>query len=822
MSTETSGVETSDVDPVTLDPASVEPATLDPASVDTVPTYRGLEQRFELDISGMTCAACANRIERKLNKMDGVRATVNYATERAVVTGLDPARAEEAIATVEKAGYGAAEVREGEESTAADDRVRMLRNRLIVAAFLTVPLGDVAIVLALTPRMRFPGWEWLLVALSLPVVFWAALPFHKAAWRNLRHGSTSMDTLVSLGVLAAFSWSVISIILGAPDQSGYWLGYGITPSGADSLYLEVAAAVTTFLLAGRYFEARSKRSARSVLSALGDLAPTTVRVIRDGRDVVVPLGELRVGERFLVRPGERIATDGTVCVGHSAVDTSMMTGEPIPEQVAEGDRVLGGTINTTGALIIEARQVGAHTQLAQMAATADQAQARKARVQTLVDKVVAVFVPTVIGIALVTLAAWLLSGAGPRTSFSAALSVLIIACPCALGLATPTALMVGVGRGGQLGILIKGPDALEASGAIDTVVLDKTGTLTTGRMSLERTVLAAGGPLTDEAELLALAAAVERHSEHPIARAIVEAAEPAAGAQSAVGAQPAAGAEADEPDRPAAGSEADEPPDRVSFGEIVEADALPGLGAHARLVHGEVTTEVHIGAPALMADLAAALPADIAEALDRAAEDGRTGVVLALDGRVAGAFVVSDRIKESAPGAVARLKAMGLRTVLLTGDHERAARAVGDAVGVDEVIAEVLPTDKAATVERLQADGRRVAMVGDGINDAAALATANLGLAVVTGTDVAMKSADIILVRKSLDVIPDAIALSRRTLRTIRGNLVWAFAYNVAAIPLAAAGLLNPLISGLAMSLSSVFVVTNSMRLRKFESGARR
>ncbi len=757
---------------------------------ETLLTYGGLDQRIELDISGMTCAACANRIERKLNKMDGVRATVNYATERAVVTGLDPARADEAIATVEKAGYGAAEVREGEESTAADDRVRMLRNRLVVAAFLTVPLGDVAIVLALTPQMRFPGWEWLLVALSLPVVFWAALPFHRAAWRNLRHGSTSMDTLVSLGVLAAFSWSVISILLGAPDRSGYWLGYGITPSGADSLYLEVASAVTTFLLAGRYFEARSKRSARSVLSALGDLAPTTVRVIRDGHEVVVPLGELQVGERFLVRPGERIATDGAVVVGHSAVDTSMMTGEPIPEQVAEGDRVLGGTINTTGALIVEARQVGAHTQMAQMAATADQAQARKARVQTLVDKVVAVFVPTVIGIALLTLAGWFLSGAGPRTSFSAALSVLIIACPCALGLATPTALMVGVGRGGQLGILIKGPDALEASGAIDTVVLDKTGTLTTGRMAVERTVLAAGGPLADEAGLLALAAAVERHSEHPIARAIVDAAEAA---------EPAA-----------------------TVGSIVEAGALPGLGAHARLLRDGVTNRVHIGAPALMADLGAPLPDDVAAALDAAAEDGRTGVVLALDGRVAGAFVVSDRIKESAAGAVARLKAMGLRTVLLTGDHERAARAVGDAVGVDEVIAEVLPTDKAATVERLQAEGRRVAMVGDGINDAAALATANLGLAVVTGTDVAMKSADIILVRKSLDVIPDAIALSRRTLRTIRGNLVWAFAYNVAAIPLAAAGLLNPLISGLAMSLSSVFVVTNSMRLRKFESGTRR
>ena len=764
--------------------------------------YAGPDRRIELDISGMTCAACANRIEKKLNKMEGVRATVNYATERAVLTGLAPERTTEAIATVEKAGYGAAEVSDDEESTGAEDRVRMLRNRLIVAAIMTVPLGDIAIVLALAPQMRFPGWEWLLVVLSLPVVFWAAMPFHKAAWRNLRHGSTSMDTLVSLGVLSAFTWSVVSIILGAQDTEGYWIGYGITPAGADTLYLEVASAVTTFLLAGRYFEARSKRSARSVLSALGDLAPRTVRVIREGRETVIPLGELLVGDRFLVRPGERVATDGTVVVGTSALDTSMMTGEPVPEQVTEGDRVLGGTINTTGALIIEAVRIGAHTQLAQMAATAEQAQARKAGVQTMVDKVVGVFVPVVIGIALLTLACWFLSGAGPRTSFSAALSVLIIACPCALGLATPTALMVGVGRGGQLGILIKGPDALEASGRIDTVVLDKTGTLTTGRMALERTVVTADGPLADEDAVLAVAAALERHSEHPIARAVTDAAEAR---------DPGVLVRVPVRDSPAGSSY-----------DVSQAAALPGQGARGLLTRDGITEEVLIGTPALMAQIGAALPEDIAGALTAAAAEGRTGVVLAVGGRVAGALVVSDRIKDSAAGAVARLRAMGLRTVLLTGDHERAARAVGDAVGVDEVIAGVLPTDKVATIERLQAEGRRVAMVGDGINDAAALATANLGLAVVTGTDVAMKSADIILVRKNLEVVPDAIALSRRTLRTIRGNLAWAFAYNVAAIPLAAAGLLNPLISGLAMSLSSVFVVTNSMRLRKYRAGQSR
>lgn len=745
--------------------------------------------RIELDISGMTCAACANRIEKKLNKVEGISATVNYATERAVVTGLAPERAGEVIAVVEAAGYGAAEVVEGEESAGAEDRVKMLRNRLIVAALLTVPLGDIAIVLALAPQMRFPGWEWLLVLLSLPVVFWSALPFHQAAWRNLRHGSTSMDTLVSLGVLAAFTWSVVSILLGSSDQEGYWLGYGITPAGADTLYLEVAAAVTTFLLAGRYFEARSKRSARSVLSALGELAPTTARVIRNGREETIPLGELRVSDRFLVRPGERVATDGTVVVGSSALDTSMMTGEPVPEQVTEGDRVLGGTINTTGALIVEATQVGAHTQLAQMATTAEQAQARKASVQTLVDKVVGVFVPVVLAISVLTLAGWLLSGAGPRTAFSAALSVLIIACPCALGLATPTALMVGVGRGSQLGILIKGPGALEASGAIDTVVLDKTGTLTTGRMALERTVAAVDGPLPGQDAVLAVAAAAERRSEHPIARAITTAAD----------------------DRGLADP-----------GQVTEAAALPGQGARAVLVRDGGTDEVLVGTPELMAEHGASVPPDVLAALEEAADEGRTGVVLAVGGRVAGALVVSDRLKDSAADAVARLRAMGLHTVLLTGDHEQAARAVGDSVGVDEVIAGVLPTGKVAVIEDLQAGGRRVAMVGDGINDAAALATANLGLAVVTGTDVAMKSADIILVRRNLEVVPDAIALSRRTLRTIKGNLVWAFAYNVAAIPLAAAGLLNPLISGLAMSLSSVFVVTNSMRLRKYRSGQSR
>ncbi|MFT4109765.1 heavy metal translocating P-type ATPase [Propionicimonas sp.] len=745
------------------------------SGTDLAPLDAGLEQRVELDISGMTCAACASRIERKLNKLDGVRATVNYATERAMVLGVAPDRSGDLVAAVRAAGYDARPVSEGAEPDGYSDRVRMLQLRLIVAALITIPLGDAAIVLALAPQLRFPGWEWALILGAVPVVFWCAWPFHKAAWRNLRHGGTSMDTLVSLGVLAAFTWSVVTTILGTPDGGSYWVGYGPAPVGADSLYLEAAAAVTTFLLAGRYVEARSKRSARGVLSAIGKLAPRSVRVIRDGVEQVVPIGTLAVGERFVVRPGERIATDGRVLVGASAVDTSAMTGEPAPLEVGVGDRVLGGTTNTVGALVVEAERVGAHTQLAQLAVMAEQAQARKASVQTLVDKVVAWFVPSVLGIALVTLLAWLASGGGVRAAFSAAMSVLIIACPCALGLATPTALLVGVGRGGQLGILIKGPDALEASGVIDTVVLDKTGTLTTGTMALVATH-ALAGPADP---LLALAAGVEAYSEHPIGRALV------------------AGAEAAGVERPAA----------------TDVAALPGHGIRG-VVDGR---EVVLGNAALMAARGLAVPEAAGPLVETAADEGRTAVLLAVAGAVSAVFEVADELKPSAAAAVARLRGLGLRTVLLTGDRQGPAEDVGRQVGVDEVVAGVLPADKARAVERLQADGRRVAMVGDGINDAAALATANLGMAVVTGTDVALKSADVILVRRSLDVVPDAIRLARRTLGTIRGNLVWAFAYNVAAIPLAAFGLLNPLIAGLAMSLSSVFVVTNSMRLRRFD-----
>jgi Cu+-exporting ATPase len=734
-----------------------------------------LGQRVELDVSGMTCAACANRIERKLNKLDGVRATVNYATERAVVMGVSADRSAELVEAVRAAGYDARPVTEEGAPDGYSDRVKMLRNRLIVAALLTIPLGDAAIVLALTPQLRFPGWQWALIVAAIPVVFWCAWPFHRAAWRNLRHGGTSMDTLVSLGVLAAFFWSVAATILGSSGETSFWFGWGTTPEGADSLYLEAAAAVTTFLLAGRYVEARSKRSARGVLTAIGRLAPTSVRVLRDGVEHTIPIGELRVGERFVVRPGERVATDGTVAAGSSSIDTSAMTGEPEPLEVRHGSRVLAGTTNLNGALVVEAEQIGAHTQLAQLAVLAEQAQARKASVQSLVDKVVAIFVPAVLGISLVTLVVWLAIGGGPRSAFSAAMSVLIIACPCALGLATPTALLVGVGRGGQLGILIKGPDALEASGAIDTVVLDKTGTLTTGTMALVSTVPSAG---MDDVGVLGLAAAVESLSEHPIGRAVVRGAE-------ARGVEP---------------------------GTAEGVQALPGFGVEGTAVAADGTRhQVLLGTSALLQERDILVPNEVLTALEEAAASGQTGVLVAVDGLLAGHLVVADTIKDSAAAAVSRLKGLGLRTVLLTGGRQ---------VGVDEVVAEVLPTGKAGVVERLQAQGRRVAMVGDGINDAAALATANLGMAVVSGTDVALKSADIILVRRNLEVIPDAIQLSRRTLRTIRWNLVWAFGYNVAAIPLAASGHLNPLIAGLAMSLSSVFVVTNSMRLRRFRPGS--
>jgi Cu+-exporting ATPase len=744
----------------------------------TAPALDPTSEPIELSISGMTCAACAGRIERKLNKLDGVHAVVNFATERATVHGLVAGGAAEAIRTVEKAGYGAA-VREAADDVwsarAAETRIASLRRRLAVATVLTIPLCDLTILLALVPGWRFPDWELVCVLLTIPIVVWAAWPFHRATVRGIARGSLSMDTLVSLGAVASFGWAVATLVMGSSGP-GYWLGFGATPQGADAIYLDVAAGMVTFQLGGRYFEARSRRRAGDVLNALASLAAREARILRDGVERVVPVGELRVGETFVVLPGERLAADGTVTSGSSGVDTSPMTGESIPVEVGPGSPVIGGTVNLSGRLEIRADAVGPKARLAQMAALAEEAQRRKARIQRLADRISQYFIPAVIAAAILVMTGWLLAGAAPRDAFGTGIAVLIIACPCALGLATPTALMVGVGRGGQLGILIKGQDALEASGVLDTVVFDKTGTLTTGAMRV--TAVETLGDRSP-ASLLRYAGAVEAASEHAIAAAIADAA-------------------------------------RTELGSLPPARrfaALPGLGARAE-VDGVLVT---VGSPRLFAEQDLDVPAEAAAAVARLHAAGSTAVLVAVDGAPAGVIGLADTVKPSARATVDALRGLGLRTILLTGDAAAPARAAAEAVGVDEVVSGVLPTEKAETISRMQAEGRRVAMVGDGINDAAALATAQLGLALVRGTDIAMKSADIILVRDDLRSVVDAILLSRRTLRTIRLNLVWAFGYNIAAIPIAACGLLNPLIAAAAMALSSVLVVSNSLRLRSFE-----
>ncbi|UMO99330.1 cation-translocating P-type ATPase [Amycolatopsis sp. EV170708-02-1] len=739
----------------------------------TISAPESAVRTVELTVSGMTCAACSARVERTLNKLDGVRASVNYATERATVQVPGTLADDVLIERVRKAGY-TAEIRGDEDPDIGFARVRDLRRRLVVAALLAIPLGNLSITLALVPRLRFPGWELLCLALAVPVVFWSALPFHRATLRNLRHRSSSMDTLVSLGVLSSFAWSAWSAFAGGTEP-GYWIGFGPTAAGADAIYLDVAAGVTTFLLAGRYFESRSRRSAAGLLAALDALAAKDVRVLREGAERMVPISELAVGDLFVVKPGESIAADGVVHNGLSTVDVSAVTGEPVPAEVATGDRVIGASVNRDGRLVVRATAVGTHTQLAQMTALAERAQARKAAVQRLVDRICAVFVPAVLGVAALTLAVWLLGGAPAREGFAAAVAVLIIACPCALGLATPTALMAGVGRGAQLGILIKGPDALEASRTVDTVVLDKTGTVTTGKMTVTACRPADGFTI---GELLRFAGAVEAGSEHAIAAAVVTA------------------ARAELPDLP--------PVERFA--------ALPGLGARGD-VEGQ---DVLVGNARLFADRGISVPGDFTAA------DGATAILVAVDGRVAGQLEVRDVVKPSARAAVDALHELGLRTVLLTGDNEAAARVVADEIGVSDVRAGVLPAEKAAVIEELRAGGARVAMVGDGINDGPALATADLGMAMAQGSDIAVRSADMVLVREDLRVVPDAIRLADRTLRIIRGNLLWAFGYNVAAIPLAALGLLNPLIAGAAMSLSSVLVVSNSLRLKDFGRADRR
>ncbi|MFD8799375.1 heavy metal translocating P-type ATPase [Streptomyces atroolivaceus] len=746
--------------------------------------------RVELAIGGMTCASCAARIEKKLNRMEGVEATVNYATEKAGVAFAEGVSVDDLIATVEATGYtarrpaplgpapgeaGAPADGRGEDER-ADGELRSLRERLVTAALLAAPV----IAMAMIPALQFEYWQWLSLTLAAPVVTYAAWPFHRAAWTNARHGAATMDTLISVGTSAAFLWSLWALFFGTAGMPGmtHPFEFTITRSdGAGNIYLEAAAGVTAFILAGRYFEARSKRKAGAALKALMELGAKEVTVLREGRELTLPTAGLRVGDRFLVRPGEKIATDGTVVEGSSALDVSMLTGESVPVEVSAGDSVIGATLNAGGRLVVEVTRVGTDTQLARMAALVEQAQSGKASAQRLADRISAVFVPVVIGLALATLGFWLGSGAGPAAAITAAVAVLIIACPCALGLATPTALLVGTGRGAQLGILIKGPEVLETTRRADTILLDKTGTVTTGRMTLLK-VHTAGS--ADETEVLRLAGALENSSEHPVARAVAE------GAAGTVGELPT-------------------PEDFLN---------VPGLG-----VQGVVECHtVLVGREKLLAERAIGLPDELVTAKDAAEKDGRTVIAVAWDGEARAVLEVADTVKETSAEAVRRLRALGLSPVLLTGDNRAVAASVAAQVGIDEVIAEVMPEDKVAVVRKLQAEGRSVAMVGDGVNDAAALAQADLGLAMGTGTDAAMEAGDLTLVRGDLRVAADAIRLSRRTLGTIRSNLFWAFAYNVAALPLAAAGLLSPMIAGAAMALSSVFVVGNSLRLRGFRA----
>ncbi|MFI1421083.1 heavy metal translocating P-type ATPase [Streptomyces sp. NPDC020731] len=742
----------------------------------------------ELAIGGMTCASCAARIEKKLNRMDGVTATVNYATEKAKVSYAADVSVPELIATVEATGYTArepeparTEAASGPEGAETADELRPLRERLVTAVVLAVPV----IAMAMVPALQFEYWQWLSLTLAAPVVTYAAWPFHKAAFTNARHGAATMDTLISVGTSAAFLWSLWALFLGTAGTPGMTHPFELTIArgdGSGNIYLEAAAGVTAFILAGRYFEARSKRKAGAALKALLELGAKDVTVLDpDGSERTIPTAELAVGDRFLVRPGEKIATDGTVVEGTSAVDASMLTGESVPVEVGVGDQVTGATLNAGGRLVVEATRVGADTQLARMAKLVEDAQNGKAAAQRLADRISGVFVPVVIALALATLGFWIGNGAGLTAAFTAAVAVLIIACPCALGLATPTALMVGTGRGAQLGILIKGPEVLESTRKVDTIVLDKTGTVTTGRMTLLAVHTTDG---TDETDVLRLAGALEHASEHPIAQAV------AAGAADRTGTLPV-------------------PEDFAN---------VPGLGVQG-IVEGHA---VLVGREKLLAEWAMDLPVDLARAKAEAGAAGRTAIAVAWDGEARAILEVADAVKETSAEAIGRLRALGLTPILLTGDNRAVAEAVAAEVGIapEHVIAEVMPEDKVDVVKRLQDEGRSVAMVGDGVNDAAALAQADLGLAMGTGTDAAIEAGDLTLVRGDLRAAADAIRLARKTLGTIKSNLFWAFAYNIAALPLAAAGLLNPMIAGAAMAFSSVFVVGNSLRLRGFKAAS--
>jgi P-type Cu+ transporter len=748
----------------------------------------GIRDQIEFEITGMTCASCAMRVEKKLNTLDGINASVNYATERASVTvpfGYDP---QVLIAEVGKVGYTAALPRHPGEAASAtaetttDDaaaELASLRTRLVAAIVLAGPV----IAMAMIPALQFRYWQWSSLALAAPVIVWAGRPFHAAAWANLKHGAASMDTLVSVGTLSAFLWSLYALFLGTAGQPGMRHGFELTVTrgdGTGNIYFEVAAGVTLFVLAGRYFEKRSKGRAGAALHALLELGAKDVAVLRpdlQGAETRIPVNRLKVGDEFVVRPGEKIATDGIVVSGSSAVDASMLTGEPVPVEVGEGDTVTGATTNAGGRLVVRATRVGDDTQLAQMARLVEAAQSGKAAVQRLADRISGVFVPVVIVIAVATLGIWLAAGFPGTAALTAAVAVLIIACPCALGLATPTALLVGSGRAAQLGVLIKGPEVLESTRKVDTIVLDKTGTVTTGQMTLIDVITR---PHTDREMLLRYAGALEDASEHPVAQAIANA------ARAELGALPAAD----------------------DFANV------SGKGVQG-LVNGHA---VVIGSESLLADHAQQLDTELSAAKARAEDEGKTAVAVAWGGRARGILVVTDTVKPTSAEAIRQFKALGLTPVLLTGDNKTAARRIADGVGIANVVAEVMPPEKVAAVRRLQSDGKVVAMVGDGVNDAAALAAADLGLAMGTGTDVAIQAADLTLVRGDLRAAVDAIRLSRRTLRTIKTNLFWAFGYNVAAIPLAALGLLNPMLAGAAMVFSSVFVVGNSLRLRSFAS----